>query len=72
MHATCLTYDRSKGRDTRKLQSRIEPHKITGSSHLKFDLKLGRKNRTENNLTDGTYFGYNLTSYFDKFDCRGS
>ena len=39
---------------------------------IKFDLKLGGKNRTEDNLTDSTYFGYNLTSYFDRFDFPGS
>ena len=39
---------------------------------VKFDLKLGGKNRTEDNLTDQTYFDYNLTSYFDGFDFRGS
>ena len=39
---------------------------------VKFDLKLGGKNRTEDNLTDETYFGYNLTSYFDGFDFRGA
>ena len=31
---------------------------------VKFDLKL--------NLADQTYFGYNLTLYFDGFDFRGS
>ena len=35
---------------------------------VKFDLKLGGKNQTEDNLTDYTYFGYNLNSYFDRFD----
>ena len=39
---------------------------------VKFDLKLGGKNRTEDNLTDYTYFSYILTSYFDEFDFRGS
>ena len=39
---------------------------------VKFDLKLGGKNRTEDNLTDQTYFDYNLTSYLDGFDFRGS
>ena len=29
---------------------------------VKFDLKLGGKNRKEVNLTDWTYFGYILTS----------
>ena len=37
---------------------------------VKFDLKLGGKNRTEDNLLDQTYFGYNLASYFDGFDFR--
>ena len=31
----CYTYDKSKGGDTRELQSRIVPPKKTGSSHLK-------------------------------------
>ena len=35
IHAICWTYDQSKGGDTRELQSRMVPHKITGSSHLK-------------------------------------
>ena len=39
---------------------------------VKFDLKLGGKDRTRYNLTDQTYFGYNLTLYFDGFDFRGS
>ena len=39
---------------------------------VKFHLKLSGKNRTEDNLTDLNYFGYNLTSYFDRFDFRGS
>ena len=39
---------------------------------LKFDQKLGGKKRTEDNLTDKTYFGYNLTSYFNRFHFRGS
>ena len=39
---------------------------------VKFDQKLGLKNRTEDNLTHLTYFGYNLTSYFNRFDFRGS
>ena len=39
---------------------------------VKFDLKLGGKDRTLYNLTDQTYFGYNLTLYFDGFDFRGS
>ena len=38
---------------------------------VKFDLKLGGKDRTWYNLTDQTYFGYNLTLYFDGFDFRG-
>ena len=38
---------------------------------VKFDLKLGGKNRRDN-MTDQTYFDYNLTSYFDGFDFRGS
>ena len=38
----------------------------------KFDLKLGGKDRLWYNLTDQTYFGYNLTLYFDGFDFRGS
>ena len=39
---------------------------------VKFDLKLGGKDRTRYNLTGQTYFGYNLTLYFDEFDFRGS
>ena len=39
---------------------------------VKFDLKPGGKNRTEDNLTDLTYFNYSLTSDFDGFDFRGS
>ena len=39
---------------------------------VKFDLKLAGKDRTRYNLTDQTYFGYNLTLYFDGFDFRGS
>ena len=35
IHDICWTYDQSKGGDTRELKSRIVPHKITGSSHLK-------------------------------------
>ena len=31
----CYTYDKSKGGDTRELQSRMVPPKKTGSSHLK-------------------------------------
>ena len=31
----CKTYDKSKGGDTRELQSRMVPPKKTGSSHLK-------------------------------------
>ena len=31
----CYTYDKSKGGDTRELQSRMLPPKKTGSSHLK-------------------------------------
>ena len=38
---------------------------------VKFDLKLGGKDRTRYNLTGQTYFGYNLTLYFDGFDFRG-
>ena len=44
----------------------------TPKSAVKFDRKLGGKNRTEDNLTDYTYFDYNLTSYFAGFDFRGS
>ena len=36
-----------------------------------FDLKLGGKDRTKDNLTDYTYFSYK-TLYFDGFDFRGS
>ena len=39
---------------------------------IKFDLKLGEKNQTEENLTDEAYFDYNLTSYFEGFDVRAS
>ena len=41
---------------------------------VRFDLKLGGKDRTKGNLTDYNYFaiGYNLTLYFDGFDFRGS
>ena len=39
---------------------------------VKFVLKLGGKDRTWYNLTDQTYFGYNLTLYFDGFDFSGS
>ena len=38
---------------------------------VQFDLKLGGKDQTWYNLTDQTYFGYNLTLYFDGFDFRG-
>ena len=31
----CYTYDKSKGGDTRELQSRMVPPQKTGSSHLK-------------------------------------
>ena len=37
---------------------------------VKFDLKLGGKDRTKDNLTDYTYFSYK-TLYFDGFDFRG-
>ena len=37
---------------------------------VKFDQKLGGKDRTEDNLTDLIHFGYNLTLYFDGFDFR--
>ena len=39
---------------------------------VRFDLKLGGKDRTKDNLTDYNNFGYNLTLYFDGFDFRGS
>ena len=39
---------------------------------VRFDLKLGGKDRTKDNLTDYAYFGYNLTLYFDGFDFGGS
>ena len=39
---------------------------------IKFDLKLGEKNQTEENLTDEASFDYNLTSSFEGFDLRGS
>ena len=32
----CKTYDKSKGGDTRELQSRMVPPQKTGSSHLKY------------------------------------
>ena len=38
---------------------------------VKFDLKIGGKDRTKDNLTDYTYFSYK-TLYFDGFDFRGS
>ena len=35
IHSMCYTYDKSKGGDTRELQSRmVPPQKKTGSSHL--------------------------------------
>ena len=34
----CYIYDKSKGGDTRELQSRIVPPKKTGSSHLNCQL----------------------------------
>ena len=34
----CQTYDKSKGGDTRELQSRMVPPKKNGSSHLKYKL----------------------------------
>ena len=34
--------------------------------------KLRGMDRTEDNLTDETYIGYKLTTYFDEFDFRGS
>ena len=37
-----------------------------------FDLKLGGKDPTKDNLTHYTYLCYNLTLYFDGFDFRGS
>ena len=45
---------------------------ITKTKTPKFDLKLGGKNWTEDNLTDQTYFDYNLTSYVDGVDFRWS
>ena len=33
----CYTYDKSKGGDTREIQSKMVPPKKTGSSHLKTD-----------------------------------
>ena len=44
----CYTYEKSKGGDTRKLQSRMVPPKKTGSSHLK-ELRDGLRVFRQNN-----------------------
>ena len=38
----CYTYDKSKGGDTRELQSRMVPPQKTGSSHLNLRQILGK------------------------------
>ena len=48
--------------------TKIKTPKLT----VRFDLKLGGKDRTKDNFTDYNYFGYNLTLHFDGFDFRGS
>ena len=39
LHSMCYTYDKSKGGDTRELQSRMVPPQKTGSSHLNLKVK---------------------------------
>ena len=43
------------------LQGELSQETKTPQFTVKFDIKLGGKDRTWYNLTDQTYFGYNLT-----------
>ena len=53
------------------LQGELSQETKTPQFTVKFDIKLGGKDRTWYNLTDQTYFGYNLTLYFEGFDLGG-